>query len=102
MDTACCLTLQMETLRYGWIKEICPKWASQMVLVIKNPSANAGDIETQVQSLGQEEEGHGNLLQYSCLENPMNRGSWWATVHGVTKSDNDWGDLAVIHGASAK
>ena len=29
---------------------------------------------------------HGNLLQYSCLENPMDRGAWWATVHGVTKS----------------
>ena len=31
-------------------------------------------------------EGHGNPLQYSCLENPMDRGAWWATVHGVTKS----------------
>ena len=31
-------------------------------------------------------EGNGNLLQYSCLENPMNRGTWWATVHAVTKS----------------
>ena len=30
--------------------------------------------------------GHGNLLQYSCLENPMNRGAWWATRHGVAKS----------------
>ena len=30
--------------------------------------------------------GHGNLLQYSCLENPMDRGAWWATVHGDTKS----------------
>ena len=29
--------------------------------------------------------GHGNLLQYSCLENPMDRGAWWATVHGVAK-----------------
>ena len=29
--------------------------------------------------------GHGNPLQYSCLENPMDRGDWWATVHGVTK-----------------
>ena len=29
--------------------------------------------------------GHGNPLQYSCLENPMDRGTWWATVHGVTK-----------------
>ena len=32
------------------------------------------------------EEGNGNPLQYSCLENPMNGGAWWATVHGVTKS----------------
>ena len=31
--------------------------------------------------------GNGNPLQYSCLENPMGRGAWWATVHGVTKSD---------------
>ena len=30
--------------------------------------------------------GHGNPLQYSCLENPMNRGAWWATVHGAAKS----------------
>ena len=30
--------------------------------------------------------GHGNPLQYSCLENPMDRGAWWATIHGVTKS----------------
>ena len=45
--------------------------------------------ETSVQSLGLEdllEEGMANPLQYSCLENPMDRGAWWATVHGVTKS----------------
>ena len=45
--------------------------------------------ETWVRSLGQEDspgEGHGNPLQYSCLENPMDRGAWWATVHGITKS----------------
>ena len=44
--------------------------------------------ETQVQSLGGEDplgEGNGNSLQYSCLENPMDR-ALWATVHGVTKS----------------
>ena len=37
--------------------------------------------------------GHGNPFQYSCLENPMDRGAWWATVHGVTRSRmwlNDW------------
>ena len=42
-----------------------------------------------VQSLGQEdppEEGNGNPLQYSCLENPMDRGAWQVTVHGVVKN----------------
>ena len=40
----------------------------------------------QVQSLGRSSgEGNGNQLQYSCLGNPMDRGAWWATVHGVTK-----------------
>ena len=44
--------------------------------------------ETQVQSLGREDpwKGNGYLLQYSCLENPMDRGAWWAIVHGVAKS----------------
>ena len=45
--------------------------------------------ETQVQSLGWEDpprEGNDNPLQYCCLENPMDRGAWRATVHGVTKS----------------
>ena len=45
--------------------------------------------ETWVQSLGWEESpggGHGNPLQYSCLETPMDRGAWWATVYGAPKS----------------
>ena len=43
--------------------------------------------ETWVRSLGREDgEGDGNPLQYSCLENPMDGGAWWAAVHGVTKS----------------
>ena len=45
--------------------------------------------ETQLQSLGQEdplEKGNGNTLQYFCLENPMDRGAWWATVCGARKS----------------
>ena len=44
--------------------------------------------ETRVRSLGREDspgEGNGNPLQYSCLGNPMDRGAWWATVHGVTR-----------------
>ena len=42
----------------------------------------------QVQSLGQEGGGHGNPLQYSCLESPVDRGAWWATVHGVSKESD--------------
>ena len=54
--------------------------------VVKNPPANVGDaglIPGLVRSPGG---GNGNPLQYSCLENPMDRGAWWAIVHGVTKS----------------
>ena len=59
-------------------------WAFQMALVVKNPPANAGDVKD---TLGRSPEGGpGNPLQCSCLENPMDRGAWWATVHGVTKS----------------
>ena len=64
-------------------------WASQVVQVVKNPPASAGDIRDAglIPGLGRSsEEGNGNPLQYSCLENPMDRGAWWATVHGVTKS----------------
>ena len=46
--------------------------------------------ETQVRSLVQKESlrgGHGYQLHYSCLENPMDRGSWWATVDGIAESD---------------
>jgi len=38
-------------------------------------------------------EGNGNPLQYSCLENPMDRGAWWATVHGVAKSQTGLSDF---------
>ena len=60
-----------------------------VALVVKNPPANAGDIRElgSVSGLGRYPGGgHGNPLQYSCLENPMDRGSRWTTVHGVTKS----------------
>ena len=60
-----------------------------MVLVVKNPPASAGDVRGEGSILGWEDspgEGNGNPLQYSCLENPMDRGAWRATVHGVVKS----------------
>ena len=54
---------------------------------VKNLSADAGDIGS-IPGLGRSPgEGNGNLLQYSCLENLMERGARWATVHGVTESD---------------
>ena len=40
-------------------------------------------------------EGNGNQLQYSCLENPMDGGAWWATVHGVTKSWTQLSDFTI-------
>ena len=63
--------------------------ASQMALVVKNPPASAGDIRDtgSIPQLGRSpREGSGNPLQYSCLENPIDRGSWEAAVHGVAKS----------------
>ena len=60
--------------------------ASQVALVIKDPPANAGDLGSIPGSERTPGGGDGNPLQYSCLGNPMNRGAWWATVYGVTKS----------------
>ena len=56
--------------------------------VVKNPPANAGDIRDTVSIPGSGRSpggGHGNPPQYSCLENPMDRGAWQATVHGVVQ-----------------
>ena len=55
----------------------------------KEPVSNEGDIRDSglIPGLGRfPGGGHGNPLQYPCLENPMNRGAWQATVHGITKS----------------
>ena len=60
-----------------------------MALVVKNQAASAGDIRAMglVPGLGRYPgEGNGNPIQYSCLENSMDRGTWWATVHEDAKS----------------
>ena len=61
-----------------------------MALVVKNPPANAGDLRDlgSIPGLGRSPGGgHGNPLQCSCLENPMDRGAPKATVHRVAESD---------------
>ena len=65
-----------------------------MVLAVKSPSANAENLRDLdlIPGLGRSSgEGSGNPLQYSCLENPMDRGAWRATFHRVT---HDWSNLA--------
>ena len=65
-------------------------WTSQVAPVVKNLPANAGDVRDAGSVPGSERfpgGGHGNPLQYSCLENPMDRGACQATVHSVTESD---------------
>ena len=78
----------------------CPDYSSKvsdlidlvwgpMVPVLKNPPANAGGVRDVGSIPGWERSlggKHGSPLQYSCLENPMGRGTWWATVHRVAKS----------------
>ena len=59
-----------------------------MVLLVKNPPANSGDTRDAGLNSGLRRspgEGNGNPLQYSCLENSMDREGWQATVYGVTK-----------------
>ena len=57
---------------------------------VKNPPADAGDARDAGLIPGSGRSpggGHGNPLQYSCLENPMDRGPWWATVYAVSEFD---------------
>ena len=65
--------------------------------MVKNPPANAGDIIRDADlspGLGKSSGGrHGNPQQYSCLENPMDGGAWWAPVHGVSKSQTRLSDF---------
>ena len=53
--------------------------------VVKNLPASAGDVGSIPESGRSPREGNDNPFQYSCLGNPMDRGAWQATVHGVTK-----------------
>ena len=72
-------------------------WASQVELVIKNLPANARDTKDtgSIPELGRSPGvRNGNPFQYSCLENSMDRGVWWAIVHGVAKNWTQLNDQA--------
>ena len=68
----------------GKVKKL-NKWLPHEL--IKNKKSNCFEVSSLI--LG---EGHGTPLQYSCLENPMDGGAWWAAVHGVTKSQTQLSD----------
>ena len=73
--------------------------ASQVALVVENLLASAGG-SGQIPGLGRSPGGgHGNPLQYSCLENPMDRGAWWARVHEAAKSQIQLSDWAAAAGS---
>ena len=63
---------------------------------VKASACNVGDLGSIPGSRRPTGEGNGNPLQYSCLENPMDRGAWWATVHGVAKSRTQLSDFTSL------
>ena len=70
------------------------------MLVVKNLPVNSGDIKDVGSVLGSGRSsgaGHSNPLQFSCLKNPIDRGAWWATVHGITKSWTRLKKLSMQH-----
>ena len=79
----------MESYNIGFLWLSYFIWTSQVALVVENLPANAGDIRDAGSILGMERSpgiGSDNPFQYFCLENPMDRGAWWAIAHGATKS----------------
>ena len=65
-------------------------WEAQVAQMVKNLPDNSGDASLITGSGRPSGEGNGTPFQYSCLENLMDRGAWWATVHGVAKNQNNW------------
>ena len=88
----CLLLCHTRTVRHKsceWRGKWWVDLTSQAALVVKNPPPNAGDVRDMGLIPGSGRcpgGGHGNPLQYSCLENPMDRGAWGAIVHRVTES----------------
>ena len=87
-EALCCSPETIRTLFFNWLFSNT-KWASCVVFMVKNLPAKEGDRRDAGLIPGSGRApggGHGNPLQYSCLENPMDRGAWWTVIHRVTKS----------------
>ena len=100
----CTTANQDVTVSMNWIKNtydlsVLYFWSSQVVLVIKDPTtASVGDIKDvgSIPGSGRSPgEGHGNPLQYSCLENSTDRGAWQDTIHGITQSQTQLKQLSM-------
>ena len=65
--------------------------------MVKASGYNVGDLGSIPGSGRYPREGNGNPLQYSCLENCMDRGAWWAAVHGVAKSQTQLSNFTSLH-----
>ena len=96
MSHVCISYLLLNGKFYGWIAWTIAIFISLLALIVAQMVENLPAMqETQVQFLSQEDfpgEGNGNPLQYSCLENSMDRGAWQATVHGVANSQTRLSD----------
>ena len=77
--------------------EICHRLYLPGGSEVKASACNAGDLGSIPGSGRSPGEGNGNPFQYSCLENPMDGGAWWATVHGVAKSQTWLSNFTSLH-----
>ena len=92
-------SMGLQRVRHNWVTEL--KWTYIWMgfpggVLVKCPPANTGDKGSIPRSGRFPEVGNGNPLQYSCLGNPMDSGAWWATVHGVAKSQTQLSTQALI------
>ena len=78
-------SIRVDVFFYLLEVSICASYLPAVGSVVKNPCANAGDEGLIPGSERSPEEGNGNPLHYSCLENPVDRGAWRAIVHGVAE-----------------
>ena len=93
--SVCCAHLYSSPLHVG-----LPRWLSGKKKKKKDPPVNAGNARDMSSILGSGRSpggGNGNPIQGSCLENSIDRGAWWITVHGVTKSWTRLSDWAHTH-----